>query len=191
MRLTVSGLDAASLRFKHLWGRYVHGFRPWTHCISCFACSKAADILPTMKDGSYELQDKLFYLCGVGQDVSERLHPLLARRFTNVHLAVFPRVGSVASVGSVYGITFTIRDAQAIPIEPLTANDFPALEKSHYRCKNFQFGYQMFDVDPATLLETKVVVSRMRDRWTTLDTLVSASSRENVERPADEPGALL
>src|SRR5271163_2171721 len=36
MLLTVSGLDAAPIRFRHLWGRYVLGFRPWKHCIGCF-----------------------------------------------------------------------------------------------------------------------------------------------------------
>lgn len=65
-----------------------------------------------MKDGEYELDDThaFFYLCGVG---------IRERHNTNVHLAVIPRIGSVAAVGSVYGFTFMIRDAQAIQIKHL------------------------------------------------------------------------
>jgi hypothetical protein len=165
MQLTVNGLDDAPVRFRHLWGCYVHGFRPWMHCIACFACTNAKGILPTMRDGEYELDDKLFYLCGVGQKVSENLHPHWARRFTNVHLAVRPRLGSVAAIGSVYGVIFTIRGAQAIPIEPLSASEFPALSEAHYRCKNFQFGYQMFNVDAAHILGSMEVATQFRKRW--------------------------
>ena len=165
MLLTVKGLDSAPIRFRHLWGRYVHGFRPWTHCIACFACTKAKGVLPTMRDGDYELEDKLFYLCGVGQKVSEHLYPQLARRVTNVHLAVSPRPGSVASIGSVYGVTFTIKGAQAIPIESLSADEFPSLSEAHYRCKNFQFGYQMFKVDATRILESKEIACDLRPRW--------------------------
>jgi hypothetical protein len=59
-----------------------------------------------------------FYLCVVGQPDSKRAGYDFARKFTNVHLAVRPRKDSVASVGSVYGVAFKIKDAQAIPIKP-------------------------------------------------------------------------
>jgi hypothetical protein len=118
-----------------------------------------------MRDGDYELEDKLFYLCGVGQKVSEHIYPHLARRVTNVHLAVSPRTGSVASIGSVYGVTFTIKGAQAIPIEPLSSSEFPTLAESHYRCKNFQFGYQMFNVDRTCILESRDIASNLRLKW--------------------------
>ena len=47
-------------------------------------------------------------------------------------------------MGSVYGVTFTIKDAQAIPIRPLR-DGFENLDEAHTRCKNFQFGYQEFE----------------------------------------------
>ena len=115
-----------------------------------------------MRDGDYELEDRLFYLCGVGKTLSERRYPELAKRHTNVHLAVKPRAGSVASVGSVYGVTFTITGAQAIPIEPLDGSQFPGMNEKHYRCKNFQFGYQMFQVQPEGILERRDIVTERR-----------------------------
>lgn len=165
MQLTVTGLNAAPIRFAHLWGRYVYGFRPWTHCIKCFAAKTAKGISPAMTDGEFQLEDKLFYLCGVGKKLSERRHPELARRFTNVHLAVRPKAGSVAAITSVYGVTFTIRDAEPIPIEPLASGDFPHLAEAHSRCKNFQFGYQMFEVGQVGTAASREIVTRLRGRW--------------------------
>lgn len=136
MLLTVSGLNAAPIRFKHLWGRYVLGFKPWNHCLACFETKIASPVTPQMKDGEYPLSDDhgLFYLCGVGQPDSVRRGKELARKVTNVHLAVRPRRGSVAAIGSVYGVTFTIQDAQVIPIDPLP-DGFQNLPQKHSRCK--------------------------------------------------------
>ena len=149
MQLMVSGLNDAQPTFKHLWGRYILGFKPQKHCLKCFKSKIASEITPQMKDGSYDLKDDLgdfFYLCGVGQPDSKRAGRDLNRKFTNVHLAVRPRKNSVASVGSVYGVTFTIKDAQAIPIKPIP-DGFQNLPEPHTRCKNFQFGYQEYEVD--------------------------------------------
>lgn len=159
MKLTTTGLDDAPIRFKHLWGRYVNGFRPWKHCIQCLVSNTAKDVFPDMLDGSVELQDRLFYLCGVGQVHSEHFekrHPELSRRMTNVHLAVRPRKGSVAAIGSAYGVTFVIQDAQSIPIETLPY-PFQGLSEEHSRCKNFQFGYQMFEVGEVSMTPGEVV----------------------------------
>ena len=49
-----------------------------------------------------------------------------------------------ASIGSLYGAVFTIYDAQAIVISPLRDGFAGIQEKSHSRCKNFQFGWQVF-----------------------------------------------
>jgi hypothetical protein len=146
MQLIVSGLDNAPIRFKHLWGRYVLGFRPWKHCIGCFESKKASSINPQMKDGLYDLKDEfgLFYLCGVGQPDTKRTDPGMLRQRTNVHLAARPQLGSTAAIGSVYGVGFVLKDAEAIPIQSLPEG-FRDLTREHYRCKNFQFGYQMFD----------------------------------------------
>src|ERR1700722_10485856 len=71
----VSGLNDAQPKFKHLWGRYIHGFKPQKHCLKCFKSKIAYEITPQMKDGPYDLKDDLcdfFYLCGVGQPDSRR-----------------------------------------------------------------------------------------------------------------------
>lgn len=98
-----------------------------------------------MTDGVYDLDDsyQFFYLCGVG---------FKERHNTNVHLAVRPKTGSVAAIGSAYGVRFTVWDAQAIPIKhPMLLESPPlgleSLEKDHIGCKNFQFGCQVFEVD--------------------------------------------
>ncbi len=102
-------------------------------------------------DGECILGDHLFYLCGVGQNLSDKSRLEDWPRQTNVHLAVRPRKGSIAAIGSVYGVTFVIEDAQAIPIMRhdvlLTPGSEPA-PASHLDCKMFQFGYQMFEAGP-------------------------------------------
>lgn len=165
MQLIVSGLNAARapLRFDHLFGRYVFGFKPWTHCDHCFVARQERAINPNMQDGSYELRNGLFYLCGVGHKLSERLHPELAKKYTNVHLAVFPKKGSVATVESLYGVSFIIDNAHAIPIKG-PARPFEGLKSNHSRCKMFRFGHQMFDVGDLETIPGKPV-HRLRDQW--------------------------
>ena len=172
MRLTVSGLPPQTDpdHFHALFGRYVYGYKPWTHCDKCFVKRQEKRIFPAMKDGTIQLKDHLFYLCAVGRNLSERVNPEHARKSTNVHFAVCPRKGSVAAIGSVYGATFVIEDAEAIPIQAPT-REFPALlalseeqRIQHSRCKMFQFAYQMFDVDEISLTEGDPV-HRLRKKW--------------------------
>jgi hypothetical protein len=140
LKLIVSGMrHSEKPQFKHLWGRYILGFKPAKHCIQCFKSTVAKGIAPNMSNDECELDPsyELFYLCGVGWK---------DRGNTNVHLAVTPRLGSIASIGSVYGVRFTILDAQAILIQFLPEN-WRDLPEAHRRCKNFQFGYQMFAAD--------------------------------------------
>jgi hypothetical protein len=137
MKLIVQGMrHDEKTQFKHLWGRYILGFKPAYHCARSFKSRLATGIKPFMIDGEYELDSayELFYLCGVGWTDRGR---------TNVHLAVTPRSGSTASIDSAYGSRFTITDAQAIPIQPLPER-WRGLPGKHWRCKNFQFGCQMF-----------------------------------------------
>jgi hypothetical protein len=84
------------------------------------------------------------------------LHPEDSPRQTNVHLAVRPRKGSIAAIGSVYGVRFVIEDAQAIPIvkrDVLLASGSGPGPEHHVNCKMFQFGYQMFETDPISFTE--------------------------------------
>ena len=172
MRLIVSGLPPLTdpNHFHALFGRYVFGYKPWKHCDNCFVKRQEPQIHPKMSNDHFELKDHLFYLCGVGRSLSKRVHPGLARNSTNVHLAVYPRKGSTAAIGSVYGATFVIEDAVAISIKA-PSRDFSALRAlsepqrtEHLRCKMFHFAYQMFDVDDISLTEGKPV-HRLRQEW--------------------------
>jgi hypothetical protein len=183
MRLIVSELPPLTdpNHFHALFGRYVYGYKPWTHCDSCFVKRQETQINPKMKNGAIQLKDHLFYLCGVGRSLSKRVHPQLARNSTNVHLAVRPRKGSIAAIGSVYGATFTIEDAEAIPIKA-PAREFPALltlsepqRTEHSRCKMFHFAYQMFDVDELSLTKG-VPVHQLRSEWISLPGIRQDSS---------------
>lgn len=175
MRMIVSGLNACTEKrcFTALFGRYVYGFNPWTHCDRCLKSRYATEINPAMIDRDYVLDDHLFYLCCVGQDISSKSHPENWRRQTNVHLAVRPRKGSVAAIGSVYGVSFVIEDAQAIPIvrrDVILAAGSDPIPDSHSNCKMFQFGYQMFDAGPISFKmnepEQKGVMRHtLRDEW--------------------------
>lgn len=113
-----------------------------------------------MKDGEYNLDDshEFFYLCGVGYR---------ERHNTNVHLAVTPSAGSVAAVGSVYGVRFTIQNALAIQIKHPALLESPPhgladLPRDHIRCKNFQFGCQVFKVDEVGSAAQGIEVTRAR-----------------------------
>jgi hypothetical protein len=154
MKLIIAGMKPGEQTFKHLWGRYILGFKAWTYCIQCFEAKQAKAIVPTMSDGQYELDDsfELFYLCGVGRE---------QKRDTNVHLAVRRRQGSVACAGSVYGVTFTITDAQAILIKYLPKG-WRGLPDEHSQCKNFQFGYQMFEAEEVGDTAPRQVITKLR-----------------------------
>jgi hypothetical protein len=154
MKLIVAGMKPGEQMFQHLWGRYVIGFRPWVHCIRCLWTKHAKAIRPTMSDGEYELDDSfgLFYLCAVGWK---------QKHDSNVHLAIRPRPGSVACAGSVYGVTFTITDAQAILIKYLPKG-WRGLLDEQSQCKNFQFGYQMFDANEVGDTAPRRIVTKLR-----------------------------
>ena len=116
-----------------------------------------------MVNGPVLLKDELFYLCAVGRDLSPKIHPQSGRKSANVHLAVSPRKGSIAAIGSVYGASFVIEDAEAIAIRPLP-DGFQELPEKHSRCKMFQFAYQMFDVDKISLSKGNPVY-HLRTEW--------------------------
>jgi len=93
-----------------------------------------------MQDGDYTLKtdSPYFYLFAMGR---------VPKHETNVHLAVRPQTGSVASIGSVYGVTFTIRDAFALRVDRLP-DGWMGLGRDYTRCRNFQFGVQQFGYRP-------------------------------------------
>ena len=131
-------METASQQFLWLWGKHVTGFKQAEHCLACLRGPASEDaIKPQMVSGDYPLRATgapYFYLCGVGRTEPGR---------TNVHLVVEPCPGAVASVGSVYGVTFIIRDARALRIDRLPKG-WMGLGDLYTTCRNFQFGVQMF-----------------------------------------------
>ncbi len=139
MRIEVAGTSQAKEHYLHLWGMYVRGFKPWHHCFACFYGTQEKAIHKQMEDGTYDLPEPThyFYLCGVASG------PRKDRWKNNLHLAVRPQKGSIATVHSVYGPVFTIHDAEEIEIQgPITT--LPHLSTLYTTCKNFRFAAQQF-----------------------------------------------
>ena len=136
MVLEVRGMATAKESFVQLWGKYVDGFRQDKHCIFCLKGPKETKLHRAMVDDDYPLRDsyRYFYLFAMGRG---------NRRETNVHLPVERCPGAVASVGSVYGVTFTIRDAREIRVNRLPRG-WMGLGELYTNCRNFQFGVQEF-----------------------------------------------
>lgn len=141
MHLEVRGMEKATGRFVQLWGMYVTGFNSDKHCIYCLKGKKEARLHRAMEDDSFDLESdtRRFYLFAMGR---------VPKRETNVHFAVQHQPGAVASIGSVYGATFTIRDAAAIRVDRLPDN-WLGLPPKYTRCRNFQFGVQEFGYRPS------------------------------------------
>ncbi|WP_142988141.1 hypothetical protein [Granulicella rosea] len=137
MRLEIKGLTAAAGRFTSIWGWYVSGFKSDHHCQACFRGSLASGISKDMLDcDSLALRTDVpyFYLCALGRPRSAE---------SNVHLVVRPQQGAMASVGSLYGATFTIHDAIAIRIRNLPKG-WHRLGDEFTQCPNFQFAVQTY-----------------------------------------------
>ena len=141
MLLEIRGMATASQRFVQLWGVEVSGFKPDRHCIYCLKGRKETQLHRDILDGDYVLKTDApyFYLFAMGR---------VPKHETNVHLAVRPQQGAVATVGSVYGVTFTIRDAFALRVDRLP-DGWMGLPPEYTRCRNFQFGVQQFGYRPA------------------------------------------
>jgi hypothetical protein len=140
MQLHVSGITPSTTHYRFLWGFYVRGFKPWEHCQPCFRGTRAEGIHPEMTDGIVELNrpTKFFYLHGFAPG------PKSLRGERNLHLAVRPNEGSVATVRSFYGPVFTIYGAEEIGIQDPIPNHPPSEDK-WTRCKNFRFAAQVYD----------------------------------------------
>ncbi len=135
MQLEINGLDLAANPFSSIWGRYVSGFHAEHHCQKCLK-KVGDDLTQFVTDVPMPLRtnSEYFYLCALGRPRSAA---------SNVHLAVKSKEGSVASVGSLYGVTFTIRDALAVRIKTLPIG-WRGLNKAYTQCPNFQFAVQSF-----------------------------------------------
>lgn len=125
--------------YRFLWGLYVRGFKPWEHCQQCLLGGRAKGILPTMGNGEVNLPrpTDYFYLCRYARGFAAN------RGANNLHLAVEPVEGELATVNSNYGPVFTIEGARRIAI-PDSDEPRAAYGGFDYRCMNFRFGKLMF-----------------------------------------------
>jgi hypothetical protein len=128
MLLEARGMEQGSQKFVQLWGIHVTGFQQERHCQYCLKGRKEPQIHRDMAADDY------IYLLAMGRE---------PRRHSNLHLVVKPNPGPVVSIGSLYGPTFTIRDARALRIDRLPKG-LMGLNDLFTSCRNFQFGVQEF-----------------------------------------------
>ncbi|MFC6646865.1 hypothetical protein ACFQBQ_15015 [Granulicella cerasi] len=137
MRLVVSGLKTANYPFGAIWGRYVRDFDPSEHCQKCLIGSAEPKIHRTLEDEApIDLRGDFpyFYLFAWGNG---------DRSISNVHLPVRAHAGAVASIGSIYGVTFTLYDAIALRVDRLP-DGWKGMNAKYTSCRNFQFGVHAF-----------------------------------------------
>jgi hypothetical protein len=136
MLLEVRGMEQASQTFVQLWEIHINGFDQEVHCQDCLNGRKELQIHRAMASGDYTLKNETdsFYLFAMGRGY---------KRESNVHLAVQPYPGAVGTIGSLCGVTFTIRDAKALRVDRLPEG-WMGLDEDYTNCRNFQFGVQEF-----------------------------------------------
>ena len=157
MKLEIEGLALNAHRFSSVWGRYVTGFSDTNHCQASLKGIPENELANRNKDEPLNLRTefKYFYPCALGKPRSSE---------SNVHLVVTPRPEAVASVGSLYGVTFKISDALAVRINGLPKG-WRKLGDEFTQCPNFQFAVQTYgypdpdgslDFGPAILIPKPV-----------------------------------
>ncbi|ADW67178.1 hypothetical protein [Granulicella tundricola] len=136
MVLEVRGIEQSTQKFIQLWGKHVSGFNPQKQCIHCLKGRNEPQINRGMTSGDYEILTgaPYFYLFAMGR---------APRSDSNVHLAVQPYPGAAASIVSLYGVTFTIRDARALRIDRIPGG-WLGMDDLFTTFRSFQFGVQMF-----------------------------------------------
>lgn len=144
VQLKIAG--AISREFRILWGMTVVGFDSSKHCKACFIGTKYPMINPEMTDNAkrsavvdLELKEGvLFYVCGVAHSF---------RHVHNFHLAGVAKPGAACDVKTWEGNRVQAVGLEQISIEAGPAKKmFPKLGPVFVKCRNFQFGCQMFGV---------------------------------------------
>lgn len=128
--------------FPLLWAWYVSGFKPQHHCQDCFEGHLAKNFSSrTAECGVHLLEEAAafpyVYICGVASG------PDNERQHRNLHFPLRYWPGATAKIETFNGYRFTARNAMVMPI-PSLPDDFHGLDRSHARCRNFQFGVAYF-----------------------------------------------
>lgn len=120
--------------FRYLWLKTVRDVDLNQHCAKCLIGQYDSRIGVTVREAhDIELQDQVYYLCGVAKPFN------WARNF---HLAFRPCPGSTVKYQS-NGITVEIEDAERLPISQdyLDIHHPKAHLKAYYTCRNYQFAH--------------------------------------------------
>ena len=122
--------------FKYLWLKKVEDIDLSVHCAKCLV-GQYIDAINT-KQKAYtdiELQDGIYYLCGVA---------LPYKWDNNFHLAFKYSKGSQITYDS-NGISVVIQDAIQLPIDEkyIDTNNAKARFKTYRTCRNWQFAHYL------------------------------------------------
>lgn len=118
--------------FMYIWLKRVTGVDLDQHCARCLLGSYHPAINNQIKHiPSLELEDGVWYLCGVSKPY---------RWKNNFHLAFEYSAGSEISYSS-NGISLTIENAKQLPIneEYVNPQNVHCSQKEYYTCRNWQF----------------------------------------------------
>lgn len=118
--------------FKYLWLKTVEDVDLSVHCARCLKGKYDSRIRPfkgILED--LELDDKIYYLCGVSQPY---------KWSDNFHLAFVPSEGNVVDVNE-HGIHIIIENAERINISPdyIDSKNPKSHEYAYKTCRNWQF----------------------------------------------------
>jgi len=127
-----------SATFRYLWLKKITGVDLSVHCAKCLEGTYNKDIKSsTIELCNYELEDGIWYLCGVAYPFNWA---------NNFHLAFRSCEGSTITSDH-HGIKIEIEGAKELPIsEEFIPPDNPHINhKSFYTCRNWQFANWLAD----------------------------------------------
>ena len=141
MRITFSSNQDRIHGFRFFWLKKVTGFNHEKKCCQCLLgklhpnqiSQTTKTIAPVFIDASAA---DIFYLCGVAIDFDYN---------KNFHLAWQVSLGSETESTTYNGIHIKITDAKIIKFDGNAALQmYPEKPTSYLKCRNFQFGAQIF-----------------------------------------------
>lgn len=118
--------------FNYLWLKSVEDIDLMSHCANCLIGEFVKEVKASTKTlENLELDNKIYYLCGVARPWNWN---------DNFHLAFMYSPGNVLTFED-KGIKITIQDAVILPINSDSINaDHPKSKfKTYHTCRNWQF----------------------------------------------------
>jgi len=136
--------------FQFLWLKRVSGFNPGHHCVRCLKGSYSKDWpAPSRRDmgvlyeGSEDATKFDFlYLCGVHKSFELEL---------NLHAPMRYAEGKITTINN-EGVEATFINAELLLVPPLPETFDLTDDAAYIRCRNFQFGYSAYALDPGVIV---------------------------------------